>query len=192
MIPCLPKKIVYYSDGAASQYKNRKNFINLCNHESDVGIKAEWHFSATSHGKGACDGVGGTVKRLAARASLQRPYDEQIMTPLQLFEWASNSIPGIVFRYCSCVEYEETKVQLEARFDNSWTMPGTRKLHSFVPVSRDTVRVRPFSSSITSKEEKVMKQEAELEVGINSGYVTCEYDAQWWLAYVLEVDTENA
>jgi len=68
---CLPKKIYYFSDGAASQYKNRKNFVNLCLHNHDFGIKAEWHFSATSHGKGACDGLGGTVKRLAAKASLQ-------------------------------------------------------------------------------------------------------------------------
>ncbi len=60
--------------------------MNLCNHEKDFDVKAEWHFSATSHGKGACDGVGGTVKRLAARASLQRPYDEQIITPIELFE----------------------------------------------------------------------------------------------------------
>ena len=45
-------------------------------HEADFGVPAEWHFSATSHGKGACDGVGGTVKRLAARASLQRPYEQ--------------------------------------------------------------------------------------------------------------------
>ena len=29
---------------------------------------------ATSHGKVACNEVGGTVKSLAARASLQRPY----------------------------------------------------------------------------------------------------------------------
>ena len=65
------KKIYYFSDGAASQYKNRKNFINACHHSSDFNISAEWHFSATSHGKGACDGIGGTVKRLAARASLQ-------------------------------------------------------------------------------------------------------------------------
>ena len=36
--------------------------------------------SATAHGKGACDGIGGTVKRLAARASLQKPYSDQIMT----------------------------------------------------------------------------------------------------------------
>ena len=67
----LPRKIYYFSDGAASQYKNRKKFINLCFHEADFGVPAEWHFSAKSHGKGMCDGVGGTVKRLAARGSLQ-------------------------------------------------------------------------------------------------------------------------
>ena len=61
-----PAKIIYFSDSAASQYKNRKNFLNLCHHQADFGIKAEWHFSATSHGKSACDGLGGTVKRLAA------------------------------------------------------------------------------------------------------------------------------
>ena len=27
------KKVIYFSDGAASQYKNRKNFLNLCHHE---------------------------------------------------------------------------------------------------------------------------------------------------------------
>ena len=53
--------------------------------EDDFEVKAEWHFSATSHGKGACDGLGGTVKRLAARASLQRPYNDQLMIPRQLF-----------------------------------------------------------------------------------------------------------
>ena len=70
-LPFNPKKTFYYSDGAASQYKNRKNFVNLCKHKADFGIEAEWHFSATSHGKGPSGGVGGTVKCLAARAGLQ-------------------------------------------------------------------------------------------------------------------------
>ena len=51
-------KIKHFSDGASSQYKNQKNIHNLCLHESDFGIPAEWHFLATSHGKGACDGIG--------------------------------------------------------------------------------------------------------------------------------------
>ena len=56
-----PQKIIYFSDGCAAQNKNRKNFINLCHHEQDFGMSAEWHFFATSHGKGACDGVGGQL-----------------------------------------------------------------------------------------------------------------------------------
>ena len=63
-----PRKVYYFFDGAAEQYKNRKKFINLCHHKTDFGVPAEGHFFATSHGKGAC---GGTVKRLATRASLQ-------------------------------------------------------------------------------------------------------------------------
>ena len=52
-----------------------------------------------SHGKGPCDGVGGTVKRLATRVSLQRPYEHQIMTPHQLYEWASENISAMAFTY---------------------------------------------------------------------------------------------
>lgn len=59
------KKIVYFSDGAASQYKNKSNFINLVHHKKDFNIDAEWHFFDTSHGKGACDGIEGTVTRKA-------------------------------------------------------------------------------------------------------------------------------
>ncbi|XP_071948717.1 uncharacterized protein [Antedon mediterranea] len=71
----LPEKtrLIYFSDGAASQYKNYKNLSNLCCHNKDHALQAEWHFFATSHGKHACDGIGGTIKRLVAKASLQRP-----------------------------------------------------------------------------------------------------------------------
>ena len=39
-------------------------------------------FFAISHGKNACDGVGGTIKRLAAYAILQRPTTDQILNPM--------------------------------------------------------------------------------------------------------------
>ena len=83
-----------HSDGAALQYKNRKNFMNLCHHKEDFSVIAKWHFSATSNGKGTCDGVGGTVKRLAGRASLQRrpAYDTT-------FEWACVNVPAVYFGY---------------------------------------------------------------------------------------------
>lgn len=154
-----PKMISYFSDGAASQYKNRKNFINLCYHKEDFGISAQWHFSATSHGKGACDGIGGTVKRLAARASLQRPYDQQIMTPRQLYEWAFDNIPTVKFQYCSNEEYLKEKAFLEKRFQKSQTIPGTRKFHSFIPVTKSKLRVREYSLSPEYKDVHVARSD---------------------------------
>jgi hypothetical protein len=52
-------KIYYVSYGASAQYKN-KNLITLCHHNTDFWLNAEWHFFATSNGKGPSDGVGGT------------------------------------------------------------------------------------------------------------------------------------
>ena len=40
----IPRKIYYMSDGCAAQYKNCKNFTNLCHHLEDFGVSAEWHF----------------------------------------------------------------------------------------------------------------------------------------------------
>ena len=120
--------------------RTEKTF-NLCLHKDDFGISAEWHFSATSHRKGVCDGLGGTVKRLAARASLQRPYNDQIMTPCQLVDWASTAVPSVHFGYCSMEDYEREQHNLERRFHQSHTIPGTRKLHSFVSISNSKVRV---------------------------------------------------
>ena len=39
--PSLPSETVdtFFSDGAASQYKNRKNFLNLCHHKDDFKSK---------------------------------------------------------------------------------------------------------------------------------------------------------
>ena len=102
-LPHAANRLIYFSDGCgggggrgcAEQYKHGKHFINICYHEQDFGMCAEWNFFATSHGKGPCDGVGRTVKRLAARASLQRAYDNYITTPLQLLQFVSTNIPSV-------------------------------------------------------------------------------------------------
>jgi len=113
------KKIYYFSDGAAAQYKNRKNFLNLAHHQEDFYIEAEWHFFGTSHGKGPCDGVGDTVKRLAARASLQKPIINQIQTSLQLFTWAEENISAVNFSFASAIEIDKHRLFLQKRFDKS-------------------------------------------------------------------------
>lgn len=80
-------KLTFFSDGAGGQYKNRKNFANICQYKGKYDLDIEWHFFATSHGKSAYEGIGGTFKRNARRASLQRP-ENPITEAKQLYEWA--------------------------------------------------------------------------------------------------------
>lgn len=78
-----------------SSAKTEKTFVNLCHHKEDFNLYATWHVFATSHGKSACDGVGGILKRLNAKASLQRRFKNQILTPFELYAWACESLAQI-------------------------------------------------------------------------------------------------
>ena len=88
--------IHYFGDGGPSQYKNYKSFVNLCYHKIDHGIDTEWHFFATSYGKSVCDGIGGTVKRLATNASL-KATERNILAPIDLFNWTEKNI---IYHFC--------------------------------------------------------------------------------------------
>ncbi|CAJ1061238.1 uncharacterized protein LOC119727986 [Xyrichtys novacula] len=186
-----PRRICYFSGGCAAQYKNRKNFINLCHHEEDFGIPAEWHFFATSHGKGPSDGLGGTIKRLAARASLQRPYENQITTPQQLFEFAQSELKNINCQFVSTEQYKQESQILKDRFEVARTIPGTQKLHYFCPISKERVRVKTFSSSDEYRDEHISLTPAVSSVSAINGYVTVAYDNLWWLACVKESISES-
>ena len=134
-------------------------------------------FCGHPHGKGACDGLGGTVKRLAAHASLQRPL--------------CSNIPAVYFGYCSNEDYKREKNSLEHRFQLSCTIPGTRKFHSFVPILDSTVQVKFYSLSDVSKKERVELAKNEIPSESITGFVTCLHEENWWLACVLEVCSDN-
>lgn len=142
----VPEKIIYFSDGCAGQFKNKKNFVNLCYHNADFGCDAEWHFFATSHGKGPSDGLGGTVKREARRASLQRPLENQITTPKLLFDWCEANLKNCNFKYLSEDDYQKEDLFLKDRFNGLRTIPGTQKYHSFIPEGTNKLKVKIFSN----------------------------------------------
>ena len=56
-------KLSIFSDGCASQFKNRFILSSLGYLQCTYGFPISWSFFATSHGKGAVDGIGGAVKR---------------------------------------------------------------------------------------------------------------------------------
>ena len=77
----------YWSDGAASQFKNRYNFLNVAFHQRDFECDADWSFFCTAHGKDPVDGVGGKVKRAVSQQILRG--NEVVSNPLDFFNFAS-------------------------------------------------------------------------------------------------------
>lgn len=76
---CPGIKKVFFTDGCGGQYKCCTNFLLLCEFEFVYGLKVEWFFFARSHGKSPCDAIGGTIKRKAAKESLRRAQEDQIL-----------------------------------------------------------------------------------------------------------------
>lgn len=152
------KKIYFMSDGAASQYKNRKNFASLCKFQSKYDIEAEWHFFATSHGKGPCDAIGGTIKRMATRASLAKEREHPIKNARELFNWASNrkeqELTKLSFGFATTEEYESMASELNELYNNAKSIQGTQKLHSFIPVSESKIKAKRYSNS-TDNDAKI-------------------------------------
>ncbi len=58
------EEIVFFSDGAASQFKQRYLFQNMTRMMTEHDLELSWNFFATSHGKGVVDAIGGVVKRI--------------------------------------------------------------------------------------------------------------------------------
>ena len=66
--------------------------------------------------------------------------------------------------YCTTEEYEREKSFLEDRFQKNRTIARIRSLHAFITKSTDTMTIKRFSLSTTSKDMKVMKERGELEM----------------------------
>lgn len=183
----------YFNDGAASQYKNCKNLRNLCFHESDFGIKAEWNFFATSHGKSPCDGIGGTVKRLAAWASLQASVSGHILSPEDLFNFAVANIKGITFVYASSEEIHAHEQSLIPRFSTIKTIVGTRSQHRFVPVSKDEILLYRLSEdncctrTAVSCGVNIVERDNIIRDQCQPGkYVAAVYGNDWYIGLIYE------
>ena len=151
-------KVHYFTDGCEGQYENRSNFCNLCHYFDDFHLEAEWN----SHGKSACDGIGGTVKRPVTKASLKRPAHNQILTPLDMFSYCESDVTGIKFFYMSSTTIKENVILLQDRCNAAQTVKGTRQLHRFVPQPQGKLLVYNTSLQASPPKECIIAKTISL------------------------------
>ncbi|XP_074115144.1 uncharacterized protein LOC141537857 [Cotesia typhae] len=140
------KKVIYFSDGAPSQYKNKNHLANIYCHDKDFNIKVtSYNFFASSHGKSLCDAIGGIIKRSVMRYCLRASPEEQITNALQMYEYAVQNCKNIGVLWVPHSEVNKHERKLKRRFSMVKTLTNTRKYHCFIPVEDNF-----FQAKITS------------------------------------------
>ena len=99
---------------------------------------------------------GGTIKRLATKASFQRCSEgrnsEQILTPTAFFEFCTENIKNINFDFTTPhKDYEDEGNLLPERHDQALTVAGTQKLHWFEPNRSKSERIHSFIIKLREK-----------------------------------------
>jgi hypothetical protein len=122
-------KVHYWSDGAASQFKNKFALGNLLFHKVDFNCDADWSFFETTHGKGPVDGIGAEVKRSIWQSTLK---GQAVVTNAEeFFEKAKKLTNKVNVIYLQSEKIEAVRGSLEER----WSMlakksiQGTHGIH---------------------------------------------------------------
>lgn len=153
------KRVHVFSDGASSQFKQRFLFSNIHHWENDLKVALEWHFFATSHGKGVVDGLGGTVKRSVWR--YVKSGMGEAANPVDFSRIAAERNPGIQIMFVSQESIQAESARLNAFWDDVTPVTNTHKLHSIksdgpyhvlVGVTSDAVKIRSRIRSVTSED----------------------------------------
>lgn len=111
-------------------------------------IRVQWHFFATSHGKGAVDGVGATVKRAVNTDVLCRQAI-LVADAASFVASARKSCPNINIKLITSNKITDfiQHHKLNERWAIISAVPGTQSVHHMEPVSGGEVRHKKYSEA---------------------------------------------
>lgn len=134
--------IHYWSDSPTSQYRNKHIFNIVANHEERYGTKARWNYFEAGHGKGPCDGLGGSCKRRADEAT--RSGKATIQDASDFYQWAINSsMKNVQFKFVSSEICKEREKELQDTLVKA--VKGTMKIHAVVGEGESNIKVQEVS-----------------------------------------------
>ena len=145
-----PHIIDFFTDGAASQFKQKYTLNNMTLIND---IECTWHFFATSHGKGAVDGIGGGVKRkasiLALSGRMQIQNAEQFVSALRMGYHKSLQINLILIPENAILQNVE---EFDKKSGSSTVcLPELRKIHFVRSVSQNVVKYAYTTDAFQTK-----------------------------------------
>ena len=148
------QEVRVWTDGPSSQYKNRYIFYLLQQIQPLLEpITLVWNFFATSHGKGPCDGLGGTVKRIVQRkirtgAEVRSAQDfcQAVNANIKVSEISSEETHQI----CSTLG-------IEPKWNRLMPISGTMNAHFVKSIGEMEILLKYFTSAEDDIQIKKMK-----------------------------------
>ena len=139
------RTIHFFSDGPATQYRQKLNFYYFCTKIHCYGFATgTWNFSESGHGKGAADGVGGALKQTVDKlASLQH----DISSPKLLFDVLSATKSNILLFYVAAADVDDTTASVPLKVP---VIPGTMSIHQVLCVNYGHIKYRDVSCFCSS------------------------------------------
>ena len=121
----LIEHITIISDGTISHFKNRFQLEEM--KKSSQG--KTWIFSATGHGKKACDGIGGLLKHSATNYNLSKKPMECIKDANTFVERMKTYTPKVAVLLLEGEKLEKFQKLNEKEWKNVKTLEGIRETH---------------------------------------------------------------
>jgi hypothetical protein len=150
------RKVHFITDGARQHYKSKNSMWFLAHHQTIFGLSAEWHFHASAHGKGPCDGVGASIKRQCQMYSLRqdgRPQSKPVQSATELVHWAQEHCDKIKVLLIDLERLQKLRNIAAEVKKEAQQISGISNLHRFTVDNSGptTVICRVTSSSSTVK-----------------------------------------
>ena len=136
----LPNSVTFlsvWSDGPASQFKNRFIASGIAALQEKHNIEIQWNFFYTSHGKGPVDGIGGSLKHHVWSKVLSRKC---LVKDAESFVAAASGMRNVIVQEMKPKEItvRNEGLHVSAVFTQAKAISGIAKMH-FLKVVNDNV-----------------------------------------------------
>lgn len=150
------KDVKIFSVGAGSQFKNKFTLSNLVYVHDDFKLNIAWEFMATSHGKGAVDGIGAVLKQKLWSAIRSRKII--LKDAKDCHKYLENNINGVKTFLAEENELKSIQKKFQARWKAVTPIPNVKKMHSFKVSSNNTLQIKTCFQSEPYKKHTVLKR----------------------------------
>ncbi len=193
---------IIWSDGPTSEFKNKFTMKLLHQLSSQFQKQFSWKFSATSHGKGVVDGIGGRAKSLVRQKVMSQSSEPTIVQSAKGFSQTARILmPKTTVLYIPESEIHREKETRKLWKENLPAIPGITKMHaathdpkiSSLQLRKSALSAETIDISYRMQADEVPASDEE-EINISVGdwvLVTYDCDGQSYPGEVTYTDPKQ-